>query len=301
MFVTTGCDPDETGDPVVDIPPLLIITSSPAAVVQDQDSIVTFTVEVTKGTQVLNTLTITEDGINVDAARLTITGIDPANNPQLITGSDTDGLTWDIALNVHDAFDIRTYEVIVEDKAGLTDSETFNISVENPTTPIEMTLTGVLFNQAGPAGRGSLDLDEGKSAGITSDGETTADQTEIRDMGLDCTIPAPGLNWRRQIGAFNGTTLRQVDETQVENFAFDNVTTVEEITNAYDTGISFGAGESINCGNGNTTAVENVSDVLGVGDMFVVFNGTRYYLIRVDEVNETSADNNDSYVFSIKY
>ncbi len=303
LIITTGCTEDEPGGGGVDIAPLVIITSSPAATVQDQDAIVTFTVEVTKGTQVLNTLTITEDGVNVDASRLTFTGIGTANNPQLITGSDIDGLTWDVTLNVHDAFDTRTYEVIASDKGGLTDSETFNITVEDPivTTPLDTTITGVLFNQAGDAGRGSLDLDEGLSAGVTTTGQTTPAEAEIRDMGLDCTIPAPGFNWRRQIGAFNGTEVRMVDLTQVENFTFDGVNDVESIQNAFDTGFTYSEDDATNCSSGTSVTVQHVSPELAVGDLIVVLKGSKYYLIRVDDLTETGMDNDDFYTFSIKY
>jgi len=38
-----------------------------------------------------------------------------------------------------------------------------------------------------------------------------------------------------------------------------------------------------------------------VGDLFTVKSGETYYLIRIDEVNETAADNADNYVISIKF
>ncbi len=162
-------------------------------------------------------------------------------------------------------------------------------------TPLADTLNGVLFNQAGPAGTGGLDLDTGEGTG------STASESEIRDMGLDCTIPAPGLNWRRQIGTINDADMRAVDMTQVENFTFENVGSVEEIIGAYESGIDLADGESINCANTSTTAVTDVSEVLTAGDMFVVLSNGRYYLIRIDEVNETDMDNDDNYVISIKY
>ncbi len=298
LFVSTGCDEDET-DPDLDIAPLLIITSSPASTVQDQDATVTFTVEVTKGTQVLNTLTITEDGSNVDAARITITGIDPANNPQLITGSDTDGLTWDITINVHDAFDIRTYEVIVEDKAGLTDSETFNVSVENPSTPLTVDLVGVLFNQLGPAGRGAIDLDSGNTTGISTadpDTGTLPEEAELRDMGIDITIdPAVAENWRAQITGVNSSIVRILTMPSAENFTFDGVSSKEQITSEWDAANSLPNQEDVG------GVMQSVSDPVQVGDIFIIQDeNSRLFMIQVDEVNAIFGDNEDNYKVSIK-
>lgn len=299
LFFSTGCAEDETPD--VKNAPLVTVTGAPSTEVEP-GTVITVSLDATVGTDELNSLTVTEDGSNLDASRMTITGIDPANNPQLITDADKSGLLWDLTITLPDAEGTYSYEFTVADEGGLTDFDGFTVTVAKAGTPVT-TLTGVLFNQAGPAGKGALDLDQGLSSGVTSDGDTTPDQTEIRDMGLDCTIPAPGFNWRRQIGAMNGSILRGVDASQLgADFSFDNVEFAEQIAEAFDTGIGYSAGESVSCLSGNTTAVEHVSEILAVGDLLVVQSSTGVnYLIRVDEVNETGADNDDSYTFSIKY
>ncbi len=308
LFVSTGCEDDPTTPEVKD-PPLLVLSSSDVTdggtytVEQSNVGPISFSLIASVGTDALSTVKIS--GIEIaDLVNLTSTGTTGiGSNTVLIDASETSGFTWDMTYTFDNAIGDQTITFELADDGGLVDDVSFTISVvPDPGTPIDAAniLTGVLFNQAGPAGRGTLDLDEGKSAGVSSDGETTPDQAEIRDMGVDCTIPAPGLNWRKQIGAFNGTVLRQVDMSAVENFTFDNVDIVEDIQNAFDTGFTFSAGESDNCA-GTTAPVEHVSGVLAVGDMFVVQKGTTYYLIRVDAVTETDTDNNDSYEFSIKF
>lgn len=305
LLITTGCEEDPVPPVVNDDPPFISITNQPAAVYQDLNTQVTVGISVIAGTNPLRSLAVKEDGVLVDDSRVDRNGALESNI--LILGDDVNGLEWDILLTIHGAFDTRTYTIEVTDEGNLTDEASFDITIEDSGTPLDMTLTGVLFNQAGPAGRGTLDLDEGKGSGVSSEDPndpngTSPNQTEIRDLGLDCTIPSPGFNWRRQIGAFNGSELRAVDLTQVENFTFDNVTTKEEIFGAFDTGVTFSDGESVDCVSGNTTAVSNVSGIVEAGSLFVVKSADQViYLLRIDEVNETETNNDDNYVISIKY
>ncbi|HFA51435.1 MAG TPA: hypothetical protein ENJ95_20675 [Bacteroidetes bacterium] len=306
VIFTSGCTEDDPGGGGgggggVDLAPLLVITNSPVDTVQDQDATVTFTVEVTKGTEVLNSMTITEDGIKVDASRLTIAGIATANNPQLITGTDTEGLTWDITLNVQDAYDTRTYEVSVEDKGGKSDSETFDITVVEPvvTTPLDIEISGVLFNQAGPAGKGAIDLDSGNTTGISSADPVTGTQpedAELRDMGIDSSIdPAVAENWRGQIAGVNNSIVRKINTPSAENFTFDVVTTKEQIAAEWDAADSLPNTELVG------GVMTGVSDPVVAGDMFIVEDqNLRLFLIRVDEVNPVMGSNGDNYVISIK-
>lgn len=306
LLITTGCEEDPVDPPVENPdPPFISITTQPDAVYEDLGAQVTVGVSVIAGTNPLRSLAIKEDGVLVDDSRVDRNGVNESNI--LILGDDVNGLEWEFLLTIQDAYDTRTYTIEVTDEANLTDAASFDITVEDSGTPLDMTLTGVLFNQAGPAGRGTLDLDEGKGSGVSSTDPndpngTDPENTEIRDMGLDCTIPSPGFNWRRQIGAFNGSEIRQVDLTQVENFTFDVVSTKEEIQGAFDTGITFTAGDSENCANGNTTSVEYVTGIIEAGALYTVKGADgRVYLLRFDEVNETEMDNDDNYVVSIKY
>lgn len=310
MFVNTGCEDDPVVDPVKDAPTLDLSSTdvSDGGEIEfelSNVSTVTFTLTGLVGTDQLSVIRLRENGSAIDLAKIDVTGGSTTigSADAAILGTDKDGFSWTVVYTPDAVVGTYDFSATLSDEGGLTSNEvSFRVNVvDDPGTPLTNTLTGVLFNQAGPSGKGTLDLDEGKSAGVTSNGDTTPDQAEIRDMGLDCTIPAPGLNWRRQIGAFNGTELRKVDATQVENFTFDNVSIVEDIKNAYDTGVTFGAGTATNCSTSATVAVQHVSSVLAVGDLYVVLKGSTYYLIQVDEVVETAANNDDYYTFSIKF
>lgn len=281
-------------------PPIITLTNSPLEVTTGQTFFVD--VDAAKGDFPMTSMSIFEDGLLVDPARLTWDGAALADNPLSLDVAQGDALFGSLGIIASNVDGFYSFTIQLADGNGTTGEASFDVTV-NAGTPIDATLTAqLLSNQAGPAGKGALDLDEGLQAGVSSTGGTTPDQTEIRDLGLDCTIPAPGFNWRRQIGTTNGAEMRVVDLTQVENFSFDVVTTKEEIIGAFDTGIILNDGESVNCANGNTSAVTNVSEVVEVDDLFVVrgSNGT-YYLLSIVSVTETGDNNDDYYEISIKH
>lgn len=256
-------------------------------------------VRLSKGDAQLNTLSINEGSDKLATSRFTInSGAVTSNNPLLIVGADKDGVTYsiDIAPSATAAVgDFITYSFIVSDESNNTDLVDIVINITGPaTTPLDSTIPGVLFNQAGPAGTGGLDLDTGTGTG------SAAAESELRDLGLDCTMAAGTLNWLRQIGTINGAIMVRVDATQLENFTFAGVDNKEIIKDAYDTGIALAAGTSTNCANGNTTTVQNTADV-AEGDVFAVFANSKYYLFRVDAVNENTTGNGDNYELTIKF
>jgi hypothetical protein len=138
-----------------------------------------------------------------------------------------------------------------------------------------------------------LDLDTGTGTG-------SADAAaELRDLGINCALP-DASNWRRQIGTVNGADMKKVNVAQLENFTFAGVDKKETITLAFTTGTTLANGTSTTCA-GVNTPVTDVSDAVAVGDMFVVFANSKYYLVRIDAVNSTTGDNLDSYEMSIKF
>lgn len=302
----SSCDPD----PVVTNPlgPAIQFVSDTDILSGDSEVTVgenfTVRIKVDKGDNPLNSIEIQEDGVKLNADRiLSINGgaISSGNNPFLITGTDKDGATFDITLSqgAHVEGDVVLYNFIVTDDQGANaQSANKDIQITTaaiPGTPLSMSVSGILLNQAGPTGTGGLDLDLGNGTG-------SADATaEIRDLGLDCTISAGTENWRAQMGTVNGADMVKVDPTQLENFTFDNVDKKEPILDAYNTGVALADGESVSCTSGTGTAVTDVTDVVAVGDMFVVSANSNYYLIRVDAVTPVADSNADQYDLSIKY
>lgn len=290
-------------DPVVVNPlgPEISFVADPGFLDLDSDVIVgeTFSVKVrlSKGDAQLQTLAIDEGSSKLETSRFTInSGAITSNNPLLITGTDKDGTTYTIDITpsgTQAVGDVTTYTFTATDESGETDAVDIIITtVDTPGTDISTSITGVLLNQAGPAGTGGLDLDDGTGTGSSAAG------AEIRDLGIDCDLP-DNSNWRMQMGTTNGAIMVAVDLSQLENFTFENVTKVESIIEAYNTGIALADGESDNCA--TPVAVTDVTSAVSVDDMFAVFANDTYYLVKVDAVNNTTADNDDSYELSIKY
>jgi hypothetical protein len=299
FFTSCGEDPIVT-DPIG--PEVKILTNDPTTLPGDADVIIgeSFTVKIQaiKGDADLKSLEITAGGTKLSTDRFTLNNGDIlANNPLLITGVDAGGATYTVTIAPSGSEEVgttTTYAFKVTDANDRTDVVDIVIAtVAVPGTPITSTLTGILFNQAGPAGTGGLDLDAGASTGSTDA------SAEIRDLGIDCALPNAS-NWRKQIGSVNGADMKKVDATQLENFTFAGVDKKEVIEQAFTTGIALTDGTSSNCA-GVNTPVTDVSDAVVAGDMFVVFANNTYYLVRVDAVNTTTDNNGDSYELSIKY
>jgi hypothetical protein len=301
LVLAMGCttEPEDEGPIDNPLPPIIRFVSEAGFL--DADAEVSagevFKVKLSAdiGDKQLNALTINEDGAKLSTDRFEVNGgAIVSNNPFLIVGDDKDGATWEIAITSDADFNtVRSYEFVVEDEDGLSDAVSLTITTKG--IPVDQSISGVLLNQAGPAGTGGLDLD-------TGDGTGSADAaSEIRDLGIDCTIdPASAENWRAQIGTINGADMVKVDLTVVEGFDYDAVDTKEAITAAYDSGITLADGVSQNA-SCDETAVTDVSDPVVVGDLFIVFANDTYYLIRVDEVNAVDSSNGDNIVVSIKY
>ena len=327
VMIATGCQED---DPIVDpIGPDITLVSESGFVSSDVELFEgdAFSVKLSleKGDNPLQTLSMTVDGVEPKGTELsgyvtslTIDGTtQTAQNPQLITGTAKDGSTWEYelvpaGLAVDES---ATFAFRVTDESGLSASVSFKVTiVPPPGTPIEMTITGALLNQAGPAGTGGIDLDTGDGTGtrMSSTGDPAVDnsylQAELEDEGINRDItPVGSANWRRQISSINGTVVRQADLTKLpETFSFDNVETKEQIKDVFDTGAAL-TGDDSTCNCTDSTFGEEVSEPVEEGDIFVVKKEDKYYLVRVDNIitvyigpNEPG-NNDDKYELSIKY
>jgi len=311
LLIATGCEDDPVVNPLA---PEILFESGAGFVSTDttlSGNTTSITVRVTAnvGDNPLNTLTFLVEGVEVSGANIgdyiksitsNGTAITP-NNPMLITDANKNGGTWDIeiALFGQTVDETVNYGFEVADEAGERALVDIDVTLFDPGTPLNNELSGVLLNQAGPAGTGGLDLDTGDGTG-SSDAAS-----EIRDLGIDCTIdPANAENWRAQIGTINGANMVKVDPALLgEGFSFAEVKTLEAIVEAYDANLADnsledGVSQNAQC---DETAVTDVSDPAVVGDIFSVLSGGKYYLIQIDEVNAISSSNGDNYVISIKY
>lgn len=296
-LTNSGCNPDE---PVVVGPSLDLLAQSPDGAttyftadftINDTATYVPFGLSAEKGSGDLKTLTIMEDGVNVPVERLIMKDLRTGNsltvnNPMLLLGDLVNGFEIEVLLDVHDEFATHNYTFEVADVNDKTASQSIAITAEFGGTPLDMTLTGVLLNQAGPAGQGGLDLDDGSSTG-TQPSDTNA---EIKDNGIDLSLPND-QNWLRQISPMNGSEMRVPGAGFPSDFDFANVATKEEIQAFFDDG------DPLPTEVNGTPA----SNPVEVGDIFFVKRDDRYYLLEVTDVTVTPSDNSDSYTFNIKY
>lgn len=307
LLIATGCEDD---DPIITNPlgPELSFNSGVGLTSMDAELAPgeTFAVELQAlpGDNPLQSFTFLVDGVEPDAgtignyySELVINGAtEVANNPLSLTGDLKDGSTIAIEITPFEQMDgdVSTYSFEVADEVGETAIVSLDITVIDPATPLDMTLTGVLFNQGGPQGTGGLDLDTGDGTG-SSDADA-----EIQDEGIDLDELAAD-NWRQQISAANDAEMRAADlDALPENFSFDNVASKEEVQSVFDTGAAL-TGSDAACNCTDDTSGEDVTEPLSGGEVFAVRRGDMYYLIRIDDVNVTTGDNDDSYELSIKY
>ncbi len=225
----------------------------------------------TSGTNPMKAITIYKDNVAIDFNDLTYNGSGATSNPAVLFNTDKTSLNWEIGLMGDAANGSHDYKFEIVDDLALVNSVTISITTITSTTPVD-SLMGVLFNQAGPAGKGGLDLDLGIGTG-------SADPTaEIKDQGIDLGLPV-ATNWIRKIAGVNGSSLRKA----AAGTNFNTTSNKEAVLAAWNAGSD-----------------KTVSDMIVAGDIYLVKNGTKYYMIRMAQVNMTSADNADNYVIDIK-
>lgn len=294
IFVS-GCQED---DPIITnpLPPVARLLAEAGFISSDAEiapgEVFKVKLDLQTGDNPLQSVNIYIDGAKLATDKFEVNGgAITSNNPFLITGADKNGVIYEISITAEDHVNMtHTYQFeVIDDKQ---EKDDVSIDITTKGTPIT-TLTGVLFNRAGPTGTGGLDLDEGIGTGTTTGNYQEA---EIKDEGIDQSLPQ-ATNWKRQISGINGSVVRILGAGTPEGFKFDDVTTLEAIVALYDDGEQLP--------NTNTQG-ERVSAKLVVGDVLTVKRDDNYYLIRVDEVNEVHigenqpGNNDDNYVFSIK-
>ena len=250
------------------------------------NSLIEVKLEAQRGSAPLTFIVIADTEVVEDESRFFYGDLNTPfdENPFSLPESDREGFSTSIFLRTTDRSGVEGYRIFVFDeneKAAFVD---ITINVGEPTSNI----FGVLFNAAGPEGRGGLDLDEGFGTGSQSL------LAEIKDEGIDLNQPIMD-NWKRQISGVNGSIVRSLIPGMAglsENYSFMNDYLRSDMIALYEAGIDFTITNSED---------EVVSSKVNVGDSFIVRNGENYYLIFIREVNETGDNNMDNYVIDIKF
>jgi hypothetical protein len=243
----------------------------------------------TKGSSPMKTITVEEDGTRLALDRITFISTGGAN-PLLLLGQNINSFNYRVTINAHETFGIKTYNFKVADDAGEVSTISLKINVVGATVNM---LEGILLNQSGPAGQGGLDLDSGASTGS---GDLIA---EIRDEGV--VNEQNDGTWKQQISGVNGSEIKYIIKGQngiSESFAFSNIKYKEEIAPLWSNGRSFNEK--------STDGSRDVSAKVALGDIFIVKNGEKYYLLTVKNIKITPEmtgedRNKDSYTFDVKF
>jgi hypothetical protein len=270
----------EVEPPAPNLPSLSIIDE--AGNVADGDSVITgsvftFKVEATQGDDLLNRIEVQENGAALDIARVTLDGFPAGGNPSPLAPEAQTGFTWTIGITAADEADVtNTYSVIVTDETG----NTASVDLDIKTFAELESFTGyLLLNQAGPAGTGGLDLDNGNSTGSADT------EAEIKDEGIDINL-SNAENWIQKISAANDAELRYPDA----NFDFDALASKAQLQTAWEAGLDV-----------------DVSEKVEIGDLFLVKRGDKYYALATTDVvikpgtpGVGNGDNGDYYEFEVK-
>lgn len=256
------------------------------------DALFTTEFNVIKGSANLTSVEVSINGVKAtDLSRIFYGNLQTpfSANPQLIPAADQAALNKDILFRAPSSTGTYTYTVKFIDAIGMSASINLIASVG---TKVNM-LEGILLNQSGPTGQGGLDLDTGAGTGSA---DTKAD---IRDEGVVNVIDDG--TWKQQISGVNGSVIKYIKKGQngiAETFAFSNIKYKEEISPLWANGIAFNQK--------STDDQRDVSAKVEKGDIFIVKNGEKYYLITVKDIKitpEPTGDdrNKDSYTFDVKF
>lgn len=238
------------------------------------------------GSSPIQSVTILEDGLPIeDLTRIQANGQQFPANPWIFTEGQA-ALDWVVSIRNAESGD-HLYEIIVTDANGETSIIPIEIFGQATGTSISNSLTGkLLFNQAGPAGTGGINLFTGESVGSTDA------SAHLRDEGIDLSVGA-SVNWNQQISGANNSVIRLVNaNSQPEGFSFGGIQFQEEIQDLFATG------QELTLTN---DAGRTITPFVIVGDIFAVQNGADFFLVEVTNIVVSDDTNDDYYELSIKY
>jgi hypothetical protein len=226
-------------------------------------------------------LSVTVDGNPIDATRLRFLSDDAGAefdaNPYLIPDDQANGFEGTLYIQAQDTPGDVIYAMTVSDTDGNVATATVTLRTG---TPVDGEYVAIILNNADGPNQGGIDLRTNADEAVTV--SSLSGNADIVDKGIDLAQPL-ATNWYQQIVPANGAELRVPDFTQVENFTYESAESKEAIQEAYNTGISKGE-----------------SDVVEIGDLFLVKKGNDLFLMKCTNVVVTSDNNLDFMEFSIK-
>ncbi len=238
------------------------------------------------GSSPIQSVTILEDGLPIsDLTRIKANDQQFPANPWIFSEGQ-DALDWIVSIRNAESGD-HLYEIIVADANGEASILPIEIFGQATGTSLTSSLTGkLLFNQAGPAGTGGINLFSGESVGSTDA------SAHLRDEGIDLEV-GPSINWNQQISGANSSVIRLVNiSNQPEGFSFAGIQFQEEVQDLFATGQDLTLTNS---------SGRSVTPFVIIGDIFAVQNGADFFIVEVTNIAIFDDSNDDFYEFNIKY
>ncbi len=274
------------------VPPVIVLPTASSTAEVKTNSLFVNAYKVTKGTANLASIEVLINGVKTTEVDKIFYGnlqTPFTSNPFAIPAADKDAIDKDLFFRSPATAGVYVYTVKFIDAGGAFSSHQITVSVGEKVT----SLVGILLNSAGVAGTGGLDLDTGASTGSTDA------KAEVRDEGIvnDLTDGT----WKQQISGVNGSELKYIEKGKngvPETFAFSNISFKEQISALWSSGRVFTQKSTDNS--------RLVSDKVALGDVFILKNGSNYYMFSVKEIKitpETTGENRnkDSYTFDVKF
>ena len=277
ILILVSCEPEPEPTPIG--PDISVTLTSEDSV--ENGGVFTVELAATQGDALLKSLEITQNGtVITDVSGITLAGDPMGGNPSPIGAPANTGFTWEIAITAPDEAGLNTYGFTVTDEGGLTSVELrVDITTYDPTTPVDEMTMVLLLNQGGDDGHGGVDLHTGVETGTGAGTNPEADSiADLKDNGIDLNKIAPE-NWIQRISPINNSVLKVPDAA----FSYDAVTVKEELPEAYELGTEI-----------------TLSDVVEIGDEFLVKSAGTIFAVKVTNVVVTAGDNKDYYELSVK-
>jgi len=248
---------------------------------QDPSTPVVFTIKGVKGASELRSITVQENNVELTTDRFKVDGVIPASSTILLLGADKQGFSKEFSINLPANTNTYTYKFTITDESNKTDVVTVDVKVEGLTT----ITSEKMYNYLGPATRpGGMDLSTGKAVfkGPDPDEAKGWPGADIRDDGNN--LVGEKKPWKGSFIPWGGSTVRKINNSA----SFETTISKAQIV------------ELFNNGSSDLTIAKMIK-----GDVYVVKNGSDYYLVKIKEVVDDGKDegtdiNSDYSEFEIK-
>jgi len=271
LFVVS-CNPDD--NPTSSKGPTVTETHTFDAT-KDQDPLlpIIITVKGVKGDADLKSLTVKENGTNLDVDRFLVDDNDPSSAAILLLGADKQGFTKVFEIDPVAKTGAYKYEFVLTDEKNNTNTVALEVNIKTVAT----ITSEKMYNYLGPLA-GGLDLLTGKAVVKGADVNNEWATAHIRDNGND--VVGNTYPWKGEFIPWKGSVVRKTD-----NSNWDLTVSPGQISSLFDNGL---------------TDLATVK--MKVGDVYVVKNGDHYFMIKVKEVSDdgSASKNEDFSSFEIK-